>query len=290
MNQPISRLHAVIDSVKLFHKQHPGIYDKEKTLGVLEVAAAAARLHSSIFVLGETAPKAAHDHDGKIEVDFPFMTPYPCTVLEYDAPFDYDANGVRTESTKWSRELSVLLCSEPDVIASLSFTKVDGHWAPSFFVHEFLVDRDSKLLLCRLSTPTVTDASLQKMAGNGWSVRKAAHACRADISFMGAFVFQFLQILQCKNVRTKKVSAPAALQRKQARREGTSGFSFRTLHIERSEKEQAEAEQQGLGRHSPRLHFRRGHVRRLSNMDRTWVSACMVGSDESGEVRKVYAI
>lgn len=288
-DQPISRLHAVIDSVNLSFQHYPDVWD-QRVLDVLDVAKQSVRRHSSIFVLGETVSKAAHEFDGKIEIDFPFMTPFPCTVIEYDAPFDFDLDGKRTGETKWSREVTVLLCSEPDKISSLSFTYVNNRWTPSAFVHEFMVDQAQRCLLCRLTAPTLTTNAIQKMERAGWSMKKAAEVCKADISFMGAFVFQFLQVLQCKNVRQKTNPVPSSLRRKQMRGGGEPGYSFRTLHVDRTEKEQREAARHGDGRHSPRLHLRRGHVRRLSERERTWVSACMVGNEETGEVKKVYAI
>ena len=41
---------------------------------------------------------------------------------------------------------------------------------------------------------------------------------------------------------------------------------------------------------SPRYHFRRGHIRRFANGQKTWVTQCYVGQKEDGEVKHTYEI
>ena len=41
---------------------------------------------------------------------------------------------------------------------------------------------------------------------------------------------------------------------------------------------------------SPRYHFRRGHIRRFANGQKTWVRDCYVGKKEDGEVKHTYEV
>jgi hypothetical protein len=65
-------------------------------------------------------------------------------------------------------------------------------------------------------------------------------------------------------------------------------FSFRTLHI-KTNRSIAVNGQGGPERAGPRLHFRRGHIRRLPDK-LVWVQPCMVGSLKNGMVMKDYEV
>lgn len=287
MNENFSRFHQVLDSFQQAAKLNPGFYDEERVGDLLNFTAAAVRKTSAVFVLGETAPKAAHEYHGAIEIDFPFTTPFPVTVIEYDAPFDFDLQG-KKEKTSWRKEVSILLSSAVGEITSLSFTKIESMWIPSGFFHQFIVEE--KMLLCRLGVPTLSGHTLEAMAEKGISLDFAAQQSQIDISFMGAFLFQFLQILQCNNVKQRRELAPMGMDRKRRKQGLAPCFSFRTLYLQKERTARAEKEMQEDSRTSPRLHFRRGHVRRLAPEVRTWVSSCMVGDETSGEIKKVYSI
>lgn len=105
-------------------------------------------------------------------------------------------------------------------------------------------------------------------------------------------VERVLVALSCTNVRSVDNVPSQALNKKRMRQGKQPLFTYKTLHIisgERGGQHDAivtDAE----ARKGPRLHFRRGHVRRIGDGKITWVQQCMVGSKRRGVVEKAYAL
>lgn len=97
----------------------------------------------------------------------------------------------------------------------------------------------------------------------------------------------FLQMLSCSNVTMQIVDKPHALNKKRAKKNLPPLDSYHILKLPMYGKPKYEG-QEHSDRNSPRLHFRRGHVRRLSPEQLTWVSHCMVGDASRGTVEKHY--
>lgn len=95
-------------------------------------------------------------------------------------------------------------------------------------------------------------------------------------------------ILGCSNVETADNPAPAALNKKRAKAGKFPVLEYKTLVLKLDSLRTGG--QAGGGTHaSPRVHLRRGHVRRLESGRRVWVQACVVGSTH-GMVLKDYKI
>ncbi|WP_425401239.1 hypothetical protein [Algiphilus sp.] len=89
-----------------------------------------------------------------------------------------------------------------------------------------------------------------------------------------------LEVFSCSNVEQIEHEPPKKINETRIRKGKTPFFSWRTLHITG---EESAGESKTVGGHaSPRLHFRRGHIRRLSNGKRTWVRSCLVGDKKAG--------
>lgn len=97
----------------------------------------------------------------------------------------------------------------------------------------------------------------------------------------------FLIALNCSNVETISHAPPEKLNKKRISAGKTPLVVFKTLHIKPSASA-IERAANGEGRTGPRLHFRRGHIRRLGEDRAIWVQPCMVGSLQSGMVMKDY--
>ena len=95
-------------------------------------------------------------------------------------------------------------------------------------------------------------------------------------------------ILGCSNVDTADNPAPAALNRKRARTGKFPIFTHKTLVIVADAKRHEKANRGGTHT-SPRVHLRRGHIRRLGESRRVWVQPCVVGS-KHGVVTKDYKV
>lgn len=101
-----------------------------------------------------------------------------------------------------------------------------------------------------------------------------------------------LVALNCTNVRSVDNAPPTALNKKRQKQGKPPLFTYKTLHVlagmrgatNSQRTEDAEAKR------SPRLHFRRGHIRRIGDGRITWVQQCMVGNGRLGMVEKAYAL
>lgn len=103
-----------------------------------------------------------------------------------------------------------------------------------------------------------------------------------------AAVAELIAALSCKNVYIGDNDAPHALNEKRARRGKQPFFSYKTLHI-KGESRTVNTTYMGGTHASPRVHLRRGHIRRLPQ-GKVWVSHCVVGSKSLGMVAKDYAV
>lgn len=98
-------------------------------------------------------------------------------------------------------------------------------------------------------------------------------------------------LLECSNVVYRTWPAPRKLNMKRKKRKREPFFEYKTLVID---PHKARVVGPVLGPHrlrrSPKLHLRRGHIRRLRSGGKTWVSSAMIGSKRRGLVLKDYEI
>lgn len=94
-------------------------------------------------------------------------------------------------------------------------------------------------------------------------------------------------VIACSNVETVAHPAPAALNRKRAKAGKVPIFEHRTLVL--SGGGGSKGAPNGGTHASPRVHLRRGHIRRLPGKT-VWVQACVVGDKSRGVVSKDYAV
>jgi hypothetical protein len=95
--------------------------------------------------------------------------------------------------------------------------------------------------------------------------------------------------LQSKDTGTERVEAPAKLNNRRAKRGRPLVFEHRVVRVAPSLSGDPATAVYG-GRRSPRLHWRRGHVRTLFSGCMVPVSACLVGSSELGFVAHDYRV
>lgn len=98
-------------------------------------------------------------------------------------------------------------------------------------------------------------------------------------------------LLECSNVVYRTWPAPRKLNLKRRKKKREPFFEYKTLIID---PHKARVVGPSVGpqqlRKSPKLHLRRGHIRRLRSGGKTWVSSAMIGSKRRGLVLKDYEI
>jgi hypothetical protein len=93
-----------------------------------------------------------------------------------------------------------------------------------------------------------------------------------------------LRVLNCCNVKTEVIAAPAALNKKRAKSGKPALYEYRVLVLRSAEKVRLN----GGGSHaSPRIHLRRGHIKHRRTGD-FWWEPCVVGDRRRGVVMKDY--
>jgi len=103
---------------------------------------------------------------------------------------------------------------------------------------------------------------------------------------LGAFAM-LTTALSCTNVRIETTEPPAKLNAKRARNKREQIRKHHTLVVQPGK---VTGSGQATGAHaSPRVHLRRGHIRRLESKN-TWVNACVVGDKSRGILTKDYDV
>lgn len=92
----------------------------------------------------------------------------------------------------------------------------------------------------------------------------------------------------CSNVEQTKVPAPKFLSRQRVKKGKAPFYEYRVLTVAPSVA--APSIGAGMARTGPRVHLRRGHIRRLSDGRMTWVRHCVVGDKAKGVVMKDYRL
>lgn len=96
-----------------------------------------------------------------------------------------------------------------------------------------------------------------------------------------------IEVFSCCNVATVEHQPPKFINSKRIVKGKVPFFSYRTLHITADTQEKSVSS----GTHaSPRLHFRRGHIRKFPDGKRFWVRATLVGDKSKGFLYKDYAV
>jgi len=116
-----------------------------------------------------------------------------------------------------------------------------------------------------------------------------ANPDQADWGSMLVDIFRVIEVFSCCNVKYVEHYAPKHINRQREKKGKPPIFGYRTLHLMVDE---ISTRGDGLktDRTSPRLHLRRGHIRRLDDGRRIWVRSAVVGEKKNGFVHKDYSV
>lgn len=102
-------------------------------------------------------------------------------------------------------------------------------------------------------------------------------------------VVQACSVINCANVTTAEISAPTALNKKRQEKGKQPFFTYKVLQLS-DERRDVGKTGAGGSHASPRMHLRRGHLRRLESKV-VWVRPAMVNAGaNTGAVLKDYAV
>lgn len=222
--------------------------------------------------------------------------PYPCLTLEY-------RNNVPVPDGFMKASRSIILCwtgahptefrienGNPDIIyfTHLWFDDEQGEWEPSpvawgFSPAELQADPENGIAVSGFHHfPCHIEAYDQNMekAGGEW----------LDTDLQASFepLLEFCLTVNCQNVETARIDPPPKLNSKRMKSGKAPLDSYHVLLIP-GERQVMGSEGEGE-RSGPRLHWRRGHLRRLQDGRVIWVRHALVGNKEQGSVEKTYRV
>lgn len=158
-----------------------------------------------------------------------------------------------------------------------------------FNVEIRLVDSDKKIAVQVLACEDTLRARVHTnmRLGRDASPRTVLKEMTNDAAAEAMSVIELCNLLECTNIETEAIEAPGKLNKKRIAAGKVPFFEYRVLKIRAAGQKTAET---GGGSHaSPRLHYRRGHIRRLQSGKKTWVRPHMVGDAAKGHIVKDYA-
>lgn len=102
-------------------------------------------------------------------------------------------------------------------------------------------------------------------------------------------VLNLIEVLACRNVTSETQAPSTALNKKRILNGKTPFYEYKILTLDGSSVATSKPRATGALSASPRVHLRRGHIRRLP--DRVvWVNAAVVGNRNSGMLVKDYSV
>lgn len=159
-------------------------------------------------------------------------------------------------------------------IAMQLFIHLDGVWCPADWGLEVAVSGESSIYF---NAPFTAEEA---------SVRKEVIADESGDEL--GVMYEFLAALSCKNIALVDSAPAEKLNASRAKKGKQQFFTYKELVIE-AQGSTPEGAGMGGTHASPRVHLRRGHIRRLSGGN-VWVNAAVVGSKSLGMVTKDYRV
>ncbi len=248
-----------------------------------------------------------YDFGGELVVHGLFEPPYDATLFLWDDPLVDPAEGERRRAfalsvclTRKGKETSLVKIEVERLVAKLrAVMPVDGHTFTLVFggsigkLHgrvggfyqdaQLVVSFDSGIKWNRWQ-----DGVARHVHGSGVKMLKAASddQVRHDQATTNRRFLAYCGLLNTRGVSATTHSPKNGLSEKRERQGRLPWLSYSVIDVLRPRRE--DSGEGDRGRSSPRAHYRRGHVRRLSSGHVTTVVPCLVGSESNGLVISNY--
>jgi len=230
--------------------------------------------------------------------------PYPITVLEF--PTTSEKNGLSskcivlaTTGGDWLDVSDIGSEFEPDQIEEIiTFTTIywsdrQAAWLPT--PHLFWFHRDHIVIGGPGGSKTAATGfywkslypSIFKDVFSKFSDEENENEAAHDFQIGMDALVEFCLTVNCENITRVEIPAPAHINKQRVAKGREPFDSYKVLVIPGEHS----SDGGGAGTHaSPRLHLRRGHLRRLESGRVTWVRHSIVGDASKGLADKVYGV
>lgn len=128
-------------------------------------------------------------------------------------------------------------------------------------------------------------SALEQEKGLFFVLASAQQDCHDECSA----IMSLVEVLSCANVQTETLPAPKFLNAKRIAKGKVPFFEFKVLTLDLDETSKSFSPSLNGTHASPRVHLRRGHIRRLTDRF-IFVKAAVVGDKSRGVVMKEYAV
>ena len=207
--------------------------------------------------------------------------PFPLIAIEYAVP-NAELREMAPENT-YRHDAAIILAFEEGraegkyiILSPLRRIFVDGRklWAPENFAVAIATSDNSIQILPQTEEGGIIGGT------SSLAVEDTQASVIVFVNFMAA--------LACSNSVAMDAPPPSPKLNAKRRKAGkTPFFTYKILTISGNSPQNSEA---GGGTHgSPRVHLRRGHIRRLPEKT-VWVNACVVGDKSKGLIQKDYKV
>lgn len=309
MEEIRTHLHQAIDSFyRLYPKDNNSGFKYTKAEKLIVRSCSEILTFGSVFLLDDAISELMKSTKGeKNYFDLPARLPYPIIALEHSVECPLNA-----EETQWEKATQIsifrelpcpvkgimdedkeMIYLEPYCLNAFCFFRAkaatNNEWVfqPTSYDIVFNSANGKSGTLSPTDDNFFCDAELIAQMGQQEAIR--SHSIESGL--MANALFHFLNVMNCNNVKTKLHNPPKELLKKRKLAGKTPLFSYHTLHIgEDTETLDGSVPNGYSDRNSPRIHYRRGHVRRLQSGQKTWVSQCIVGKANTGEIGKEYHV
>lgn len=252
------------------------------------------------------------EFDALNDLEMPTRLPYPITALEYHC--DYE--GTNNFDTRYEEQSSkrIALCVESEALLEhcsmldkihtkqyhgndptsgfyvmpIAFSDSQKIWMPPpaamFFPRGGNNYLETQGKMCVLP--------LGSQAYNHYPEHERGRRIARDLTDEVIACTHLLAALAIDHGRHETLPAPSKLNKKRAKRDKLPLYEYKVLDIVADVMAPTPASKPSQGGHhaSPRMHKRRGHIRRLVSGKRVWVRDAIVGKPKGGRVIKDYAV
>lgn len=213
--------------------------------------------------------------------EFPKL-PYPMCMFEFE---DLDPAGVKRPFFLLAEEIgdSEPGCNSVRVHPFICYPmpgKADHLWMHSGWIE---VNRDVNKYDSFANKNTLKFLD----GGDGFARLADKEAIGESMLAAAQWLCRFLSVLNCSNVQINEVLAPEALNKKRLSKGKVPIYTYKTLVLKTRQQRLVSS---GYGTHeSPRIHLRRGHIKRRKTGN-FWWQPCVVGDRKRGVVMKDYEL
>lgn len=316
MTQPLNYCTHAAENMQMISAEYFG-GDNEMLMAVAaSVREAIILMHlAEKFILPDWG-KIFESHEMKLcyDVQIPTRLPYPITALEYHCPYD-DPRCTPMMHNETASSKRIALCVETEalhehtaMLSHLHEKHVSG--SPGFYVFPIAYFDEGQFWSPPASGmffPRGGDEAMRSMQDHGliailpmghmvykrYPKDERSTRMARDIADEVFAMIHLLTALAIDKGKHTVLPAPANLNKKRAKKNRVPMYEYKVLDIVADilhTPTPAARPSQGGTHASPRMHKRRGHVRRLHSGKTTWVRNTIIGKPGIGTVEKEYSV